>query len=91
MNKPNINNGGNAFPQNIAFDPMGNPCIASHYIGSYEKAEGMSYRQWLAGMAINGLLSNTRYAFDKGSGIDGAAEDSLAIADAIISRLEKNE
>jgi hypothetical protein len=46
---------------------------------------GMSLRDWLAGMALQGLLSNQRYAFDQGHMQHGAALDSYSFADAMLA------
>lgn len=50
-----------------------------------EADPGMSYRQWLAGKIMAALLGNASADYEW----DGAAQDALAAADALIKRLEK--
>jgi hypothetical protein len=49
------------------------------------EAEGMTYREWLAGMAMQGLLANS----DRDADFEGYAKDSVRFADALIAELEK--
>lgn len=46
-----INDGGPAFPAQLAFSPDGAAHIASEY---YASGEGMSLRDWFAGQALAG-------------------------------------
>ena len=47
-----IDDGGNAFPQSIAFDANGNPVTAGMY---FANGPGMSLRDWFAGQALAGM------------------------------------
>jgi hypothetical protein len=46
---------------------------------------GMALRDWFAGMALQGMLSNYRYAFDRGKMCEGAADDAYVFADAMLA------
>ena len=45
---------------------------------------GMSYRQWLIGRAMQGLLGNPNAVMDQ----DECAESAIIHADAVIARLD---
>ncbi len=63
-----INNGGNAFPTNT----------------SGHIREGLSKREWYAGMAMQGIIRGGNW------GIDLISEQSFNVADAMIKH-EENE
>jgi len=68
-----INDGGYAFP-------------STPYVGDHLR--GMSLRDWFAGMAMQGALSNSNQSFDW----EGAAFDAYKQADAMIeARSRKDE
>jgi len=48
---------------------------------------GMSYRQWLAGMAMQGMLSNPDVSL---STVELLARESLTFADAMIAEQKKD-
>jgi hypothetical protein len=53
---------------------------------NYDPAcDGMTYRQWLVGMALQGLLSNAGTQLD----FELAAEEAIGHADSVIASLEK--
>jgi hypothetical protein len=90
-----INDGGPAFPMVTRFDHSnaGNP----HYYAS-QSAEGMSLRQYYAGLAMQGILSNPdngkiSVALLERNGFDGfdrfVANFAVREADALIRELEK--
>ena len=65
----NIDDGGPAFPVDRAA----------------RKHDGMSLRDWFAGMAMNGLLSDPRYEGTH----EQAAEYSYRMADAMLAERKK--
>ena len=48
--------------------------------------QGMTYREWLAGLAMQGIL--TKYNMDSNKASAELAEASILIADALIKALE---
>jgi hypothetical protein len=48
---------------------------------------GMTYRQWLIGMCISGIINANREEF--GWDVHEFADDAVAMADAIIKRLDE--
>jgi hypothetical protein len=51
----------------------------------FEAERGMTYRQWLVGMALQGLLSNAGNQLD----FELAAEEAIGHADSVLAQLEK--
>ncbi len=54
---------------------------------SRETCPGMSYRAWVAGRAMQGILSNDICGSHRG--FREAAQDAVAYADALIEELKK--
>ena len=52
-------------------------------------SSGMSYRQWLAGLAMQGLLSNANVAQRFGLKFDDVVTDTTGFADALIAKLKE--
>ncbi len=79
--KEPINDGGLAFPMPSGAEPRVDE--TTHY------NEGMTYRQWLAGMAMQGMLSNGQMFDDSEfSEKQCLAFASVNIADAMIAKLQ---
>ena len=74
-----MKDGGPAFPVPMGFDINGLTYPATH-------SEGMSLRDWFAGMALQGLLSLTTAS---GGKFEDYATDAYTIADAMIKEREK--
>jgi hypothetical protein len=71
-----INDGGTAFPHTTV-----------NNMGGFVLQPGMTYRQWLAGMAMQGLVSNPDVSL---SNLPILARQSLDIADAMIAEQKKD-
>ena len=55
----------------------------------YEKQQGMTLRQYYAGLAMQGILSNAKVLSDKGAFNRENISVSVQIADALITELSK--
>ncbi len=73
-----INDGGPAFPRYAEYDPS--------WVRIHDGAEGMTLRDWFAGMALQGFASESGRYDSK-----GAAVDAYAWADAMIAAREEKE
>ena len=77
-----IDDGGPAFPNYpVMLGPGGQPTAIPRY-----KASGMSTRTWLAGMAMQGLLSRDDIDLDA----EQIASDSILHADITLAQLSKD-
>jgi hypothetical protein len=77
-------NGGPAFPQSLTFSPEGIAHVAGEY---FANCDGMTLRDWLAGMALPSVYKE---------GVGEITETEMAldcyrIADAMIAAREKEE
>jgi hypothetical protein len=63
------------------------PVSPSDIIGSYEPDPGMTYRQWLAGMVLQGLVA--RPLIDGSASVEDRVEVAISYADALIEELSK--
>jgi len=76
-----IDDGGPAFPQPLAFDPAnGNPVTTAMY---FAKVSGMTIRDWFAGQALAAMTAAPDYS--KGPCNQAMAERAFVIADAMIA------
>jgi hypothetical protein len=74
-----IDDGGPAFPQPLAFDPAnGNPVTTAMY---FANVSGMTLRDWFAGQALAGLVANINCAYKTQT----FAKRALELADAMIA------
>lgn len=81
MSESKINDGGPAFP-----------CINPKYDGNWNKEpviEGMSVRMWLAGLAMQGMLSVPGMMRDGEP--EGCAIRAFTFADAMLAESTKQE
>ncbi len=69
------------------------PCT-DYWCGDHIRSpvdQGMTYRQWLAGLAMQGMWSNSALwqheAFDR----DGCAHEAVLCADALLEELAREE
>lgn len=76
-----MNDGGPAFPR-AAFS-HNNPSIDAF---DSDPVDGMSLRDWFAGMALQGLTACTHRTFNP----EALAKDSFIAADAMIAEREKH-
>lgn len=85
MADTNKNDGGPAYPVPDVRDEYGN--------GIYEGGRGMSFRDWLAGQALEGMLAHsTRYRPREGAPSnwhEAISEEAYQIADAMLSERSK--
>ncbi len=83
MKSAKLNDGGPAFPMvlNVELNPDSNRTL-----GSIESTEGMSLRDWFAGMALNGLLSGEHFSLKN----EVIVKMSYELADATIAQREKS-
>lgn len=75
--------GGPAFPFDV-FDPN---------VGGPEQCEGMSLRDWFAGMALQGLIAGrdwSHIASDDGK-LKAWTEGAYLVADAMLAQREKSQ
>lgn len=74
-----------AFPR-AAFAPAG---VTYEDIGTHDSQEGMTYRQWLAGQALTGILAGI--PFDEGYTNSAVCQQvgkaAVAAADAVLAAL----
>jgi hypothetical protein len=77
--KPEINDGGPAFPV-LETDEHRQP---------YHTHPGMSLRAWLAGMVMQGMASVDSYNFREDAVSRECAIEATHMADALIAELEK--
>ena len=87
-----INDGGPAFPGVAGMEGYGNSTRATDPNGETAWTvhnQGMSFRDWLAGMALQGQLAAERHGFDFGGRWDQLADQSFKIADAMLAARER--
>lgn len=77
-----INDGGAAFPR-----PLGSSPTEKAYRSTEQK--GMTYRQWLAGMALQGVVSSGINTCEELVRAD--VDVAIRYADALIAELEKEK
>lgn len=86
MTKPN--DGGPAFPVPEVLIESESICHPSAY-------QGMSIRDWFAGMALQGILASPRTPVNKSGEASGDSETiaylSYVMADAMLKERERNE
>lgn len=80
-----MNDGGFAFPSAHVIREPDRPFT----IGDVMPIDGMSYRQWLIGMAASGILSDPNVRLNMPRDYQAVANQSVNVADAIIAALEK--
>jgi hypothetical protein len=73
--KKKIDDGGAAFPSTSA-------CASWQ---CRKPSSGMTTRDYFAAAALQGLLANYRYIFDRGEMQHGAAKDAYSFADAMLA------
>ena len=74
-----IDNGGYVYPPSFKI-------VKKPYEEAWpEPINGITRRDWLAGLAMQGMLSNCEMSYD----FAGAAEDSYKYADAMIAESKK--
>lgn len=83
MNTP-PNDGGPAFPQHLAYSPEGQANLARDY---FSHADGMTLRDWFAGMALQGQAHRFAHPHEHRELL---ASDCYDIADAMISARKTN-
>lgn len=72
------NDGGPAFPFGFVTDHA-----------TVKVQEGMSLRDWFAGMALSGLIPNAAWDYTSGPCNAAAAQRCYAIADAMLAERQK--
>lgn len=90
MNTPQ-HDGGPAFPIPLAFSPDGTAHIAGEY---FANTDGVSLRDWFAGMAMQGWLSSYAPELTHPAKVETAfdvAVDSYAMADAMLAARNQNQ
>jgi hypothetical protein len=69
-------------------EPAGTPASIINANGNAEPWYGMSIRQYYAGLAMQGMLSN-HLMIDQFGGYDIIADNAVKFADALIASLNK--
>ena len=79
--------GGPAFPSHIEHDVSGSPC------GQWCHLQGMSLRDWFAGMALAGIKLRANDDVVEGASLDEAARQvalgAFAVADALLRQRQE--
>lgn len=79
MSEKKLEDGGRAFPRSVCVSPIGDVI---------EGSDGMSLRDWFAGMALQGFIARSK-AFPGSDTIDEYTDLAFEFADGMVERREE--